>query len=168
MKNKPFIIHPSPSSQRDAKALTHRRLKAARFFKKGVRQVEVAHRLKVSRAAVHYWYTTWKKYGEEGLRSHGHPGPQSKLTPDKARIITRILLRGAGDAGYATELWTLPRIAEVMKKRTHISYHPGHVWKVIHALGFTCQKPETRYRNRNEAAIKRWKEQRWPAIQKRG
>lgn len=168
MKNKPLIIHPSPAPKRDAKALTQRRLKAAQCFEKGDSQAEVARRLIVSRAAVHYWYITWEKYGKEGLRSRGHPGPQSKLTPEKARTISRILLGGAGRAGYATELWTLPRIAEVMKKRMRVSYHPGHVWKVIHALGFTCQKPETRYRDRNEAAIRKWKQEQWPAIKKRG
>ena len=168
MKNKAIIIHPSPASQRDAKTLAVRRMKAGKLFKKGVRQAEIARRLKVSRAAVHYWYTTWRKEGKEGLRGADHPGPKSKLTAEKVSTVKHILLKGAGAAGYATEMWTLPRIAEMIKKSTRISYHPGYVWRVVRALGFTCQKPETRYRDRNEAAIRRWKQEAWPAIQKRG
>lgn len=165
---KPFIIHPSPASQQDAKALEQRRFKAGTFFEQGIHQAEVARRLKVSRVAAHYWYTTWRARGKEGLRSNGHPGPQSQLTPEKAREVRNILLKGAGAAGYDTDLWTLPRIAHTMKKTVGVSYHPGYVWRVVGALGFTCQKPETRYRDRNEAAIKRWKEIRWPAIKKKG
>lgn len=102
------------------------------------------------------------------MRSNGHPGPQSKLTPDKTEDVKAALLKGASAAGYETDLWTLPRIARTIKKVAGISYHPGYVWRIVRALGFTCQKPETRYRDRNEAAIKRWREERWLAIKKRG
>jgi transposase len=164
---KPFIIHPSPASQQDAKALEQRRLRAVLFFEKGLHQAEVARRCKVSRTAVHYWYTTWKASGKEGLRA-GRPGPQSRITGDKAQRVKQLLMKGATAAGYDTNLWTLPRIAHAMKGIVGVSYHPGYVWRIVGALGFTCQKPETRYRDRNEAAIKRWKQERWPAIKKKG
>lgn len=168
MRNKPFIIHPSPSSERDRKALEQRRVKAAKFFEKGIRQAEVARRLKVSRAAAHYWYSTWEKNGKEGLKNMGHPGFPSQLTPEKVSKVTHALIQGPIAAGYDTDLWTLPRIAKTIRKTTGVRYHPGYVWRIIRALGWSCQKPETRYRNRNEAAIRRWKQDEWPAIQKRG
>jgi hypothetical protein len=34
-------------------------------------------------------------------------------------------------------------------------------------LGWSCQKPERRALQRNEAAIARWKQSRWPHIKKR-
>lgn len=145
-----------------------RRLKAAQLFARKIRQAEVARRCGVSRTAAHYWYTTWKTNGKEALRSSGHPGPQSRLTPDKAEKVRVTLLEGATAAGYDTDLWTLPRIARMMRQVAGISYHPGYVWRIVGALGFTCQKPETRSRERNEAAIKRWRAERWPVIKKRG
>src|SRR3989344_211471 len=99
---KPFIIHPSPASQQDAKALEQRRYKASKFFEKGLSQAEVARRCKVSRVAVHYWYTIWQAKGKEGLRA-GRPGPQSRLTPEKAKKLKAVILKGAMTAGYDTD-----------------------------------------------------------------
>lgn len=164
---KPFIIHPSPASHHDANALERRRFKAERLFTRGIHQAEVARRLAVSRAAVHSWYTTWKKKGKDGLRRK-RPGPKPRLTEAKCTIVTDILRQGPLAAGYDTNLWTLARIADVIRRKVRVSYGTSQVWYLLQSLGWTSQKPETRYRDRNEAAIKRWKETRWPAIQKRG
>lgn len=167
MKNKPFIIHPSPTSPRDAEVLEQRRLKAAQLFKKGVHQADIARAFKVSRAAVHYWYITWQEDGKEGLRSN-RPGPKPKLTREKVQKIKAVLLKGAHAAGYATELWTLARVAKEVKKSVRLSYGTTQIWYILRAMGWSSQKPETQYRNRNEAAIRRWKQETWPQIQKRG
>jgi transposase len=64
-------------------------------------------------------------------------------------------------------LWTLPRVAEVIARTFGVRYHPAHVWKILHGEGWSCQKPERRARERNEAAIQRWRTERWPHIKKR-
>jgi hypothetical protein len=69
--------------------------------------------------------------------------------------------------GYKTDLWTLDRIARVIKQRFYIAYHPGHVWKILRALGWSCQKPERRAMQRDEAAIVHWKRYVWPQIRRR-
>ncbi len=66
--------------------------------------------------------------------------------------------------GYTTDLWTLPRIATLIRKHFRTRYHPGHVWRVMRGLGWTCQKPERRALKRDENAIARWKTQAWPRI----
>jgi transposase len=48
-----------------------------------------------------------------------------------------------------------------------VKYHPDHVWKILRSLGMTCQKPEQHARERDEAAIARWRKLEWPRI-KRG
>lgn len=96
------------------------------------------------------------------------PGPKSRLTAKKLKRVKKALAKGPLAAGYGTNLWTLARIADVIRKKTKISYGTSQVWYLLRSFGWTSQKPETRYRNRNEAAIKRWKEESWPKIQKRG
>lgn len=167
MKNKPFIIHPSPASHHDATLMELRRLRAGALFERGVHQAEVARRFNVSRTAVHYWYIIWEKEGEEGLRN-GRPGPKPRFTAEKIAIVRAALLKGARRGGYDTELWTLGRVTNVIRRKTRIRISQTHTWRLLHAMGWSSQKPETRYRNRNESAIKKWKEERWPAIQKRG
>lgn len=164
---KPFIIHPSPASHHNAQVLEERRRKAGKLFEKGIRQAEVARRLNVSRTAVHYWHTAWKKKGKGGLLRN-RPGPKPHLTEKKLVKIKQALVKGPIAAGYDTNLWTLARIADTIRKKTRISYGTSQVWYLLRSLGWTSQKPETQYRDRNEAVIKRWKEQSWPRIQKRG
>lgn len=160
--------HISTRSRRDPVALEKRRLKAAKLFAKGISQADVARECKVSTAAACVWYRTWKRDGKEGLRSKGSTGPVSRLREEDRKKIVRILRRGAHAAGYATDLWTLSRIAKVIREVAKTEYHPGHVWRVLQGLGWSCQKPERRARERDEKAIRDWKEATWPALQKRG
>jgi len=78
-----------------------------------------------------------------------------------------VLQRGPPAAGYPTELWTLKRMAEVIEKKFGVRYHPGHVWRLLASLGWSCQKPERRARESDEAAIERWRRERWAHIKKR-
>jgi transposase len=63
-------------------------------------------------------------------------------------------------------LWTTRRVAELIRRQFAVRYHPNHVWRLLVGLGWSYQKPERRARERNEAAIERWKRQRWPAVKK--
>jgi len=155
--------------RRDIKALEKRRIKAGYLFARGTPQAEVARRLGVSRPSVHEWHTLWKKEGVKGLQSkRGVFGRTPRLTEAKIQTVKTAILKGPRKAGYETDLWTLRRISVLIKKRAGVSYHPNHVWRVLHAMGFTCQIPQTKPKERNEKDIKRWREVEWPAIKKRG
>jgi len=144
------------------------RFKAGKLFKKNIPQAEIARRLKVTPAAVNYWRTEWDKHGKEGLKSKGHPGFQSRLTEDKRILFKQAILKGPLEYGFETNLWTLSRLATVMKKVTRIKFGHNHTWEIVRELGFTCQKPQVRAVQRDEAAIKAWKEKRLPGLKKMG
>jgi transposase len=76
------------------------------------------------------------------------------------------LLRGPTAHGYRTELWTLQRIATVIKEQFGISYRPCHVLKVLPAIGRSCQKPQRRAKERNEPRIQQWLQEDWPRTKK--
>ena len=71
-----------------------------------------------------------------------------------------------GAHGYATELWTLARVAEVIERITGVRYHPGHVWRLLRELGWSVQRPARRAAERDEEAIARWIKQDWPRVKK--
>ncbi|MBM3789484.1 MAG: winged helix-turn-helix domain-containing protein [Acidobacteria bacterium] len=50
----------------------------------------------------------------------------------------------------------MPRVARLIERLTGVSYHPGHVWRLLGALDWTLQRPAQRARERNEAAIAHW------------
>jgi len=153
------------SRKRDLKALEQRRLRAAQLLRQGLSEAAVARELGVSRNAVNVWAGVLAQRGRSGLRAKpvGRPGA---LTAAQKRQLVNALKRGALAAGYATELWTLPRVAKLIEQRCKIQYSTVHVWRLLRALGFSPQRPAKRALERDEAAIRRWKQQRWPQVKK--
>jgi len=88
------------------------------------------------------------------------------LTKKQKDQLAKILLRGAGASGYANDLWTCPRVLEVIQKRFGVTYHVDYVGTLLHKLGWSVQKPEHRARERDEAEIQRWRREEWPRIKK--
>lgn len=150
------------------KRLEKRRLKAGERFREGRTQAWVARYFSVSTATTNAWHKAWKQDKKGGLLSKGRSGRPPKLTKKQLERVEAALLKGPKAHGYATDLWTLERIAKLTKKLTKVSYHKGHVWKILGDLGWTSQKPETRARERNEKKITRWVRREFPRIQKKG
>lgn len=147
--------------------LEARRMKALRLFRKGASQAEVAKRLGVTKVAAHYWFHSWKQEGEKGLEKR-KVGPEAQLTPKDLKKVEAALLKGPAKEGYATDLWTLSRIKALMKHMTGIAYGQTQVWRILHSMGWSAQKPERRAKERNESAILRWRKVEWPSIKKKG
>jgi transposase len=91
-----------------------------------------------------------------------------RLTDTQLRQLDGGLRRGPRAHGFATDLWTLDRVATVIEAETGVSYHPGHVWKLLRdKLGWSRQRPARRAVERDDEAIARWVAEEWPRI-KRG
>lgn len=144
------------------------RLKAAKLFKEGQSQADIARKFKVTPAAVSYWHEAWKEQGIKGLESKGHPGFESTLTEENKILFKKAIIKGPEAYGYQTNLWTLSRLSAVMKKVTKVKFSEVWTWKIVRSLGFTCQKPEIKAKQRNEKAIKDWREKRLPSLKKMG
>jgi transposase len=152
--------------RRDFKALEKRRLKGGKLLARGVSKSEVARRLGVTRQTVASWERRMAKDGRDGLK-RGELGRPRQLDAEQERELGKVLMAGALAAGYPTELWTLPRIGKLIVKRFGVQYSVGHLWHLLRRLGFSCQKPEKRATQRNEAAIAHWKRHTWPALKKK-
>jgi transposase len=105
--------------------------------------------------------------GEKALAAKPVPGRPPKLREDQCQQLLDLLLKGAVASGYPNELWTLDRIAEVIAREFGVYYHPNHVWRLLRRHCWSCQVPEWRALQRDEAAIAHWKRYRWPHIKKR-
>ena len=150
-----------------AAELEQRRRQAVALLEEGLNGAQVARVLGVSGAAVSRWKQAYEKDGPAGLAATPHPGGRSRLTSKQRRRLAKLLLQGPRRHGYRTELWTLGRVAEVVARTFGVQYHPSHVWKVLRGMGWSCQKPERRARERDEEAIRRWRQEDWPRIKKR-
>lgn len=148
------------------KELERRRLWAMALLEQGHAQVEIARMLGVTAGAVSQWKKAYQAKGTKGIAAKRHPGPVPGLSGKAQKQLERILLKGARKQGYRTELWTLPRIAEVIQRRFGVSYHPSSVWHILRKMDWSCQKPERLARERDEERIARWRKQDWPRIKK--
>lgn len=151
---------------RDFAAMEARRLEAARRFARGEAQAAVAKALGVTRVSAYNWYHAWKARGRPGLKSAGRAGRKPRLEADALAVVERALRAGPPAHGFRTDLWTLPRIADVIERLTGVRHHPGHVWRILRRLGWSLQRPARRARERNEAAITAWKTRRWAQLKK--
>ena len=77
------------------------------------------------------------------------------------------LLEGAQAAGFPTDLWTCPRVVELIQARFGIHYNVSGVWRLLRSLGWTPQKPVRRAVEREEREIRRWIKKEWPRIKKK-
>lgn len=143
-----------------------RRFRAIDLLKAGHGVCEVADVVGVTAGAVSQWWSAFRSRGETGIRAKPHPGGTPRLNDRQRGEIPRLLLKGPGAYGFDNNLWTLERVAEVIERKFAVAYHPAHVWKILGALGWSCQKPERRARERDDEAIRRWRRHDWPRIKK--
>ncbi len=143
-----------------------RRVRAARLLLRGEAPAQVALKVGAPRQTVYRWLDVLKADGIDALRVTNKGGRPSQLDDEQHEQLRRILLAGAQAAGFGTDLWTLKRVRETIKRRFGVQYSEVHVWRLLGKLGFSSQKPEKRAKERNEAAIERWKKRTWPALKK--
>jgi transposase len=143
-----------------------RRLRAFELKKRGWKQTEIADALGVTEGAVSQWMKRAREEGVEGLRHKPPPGATPRLSEQERAELSELLARGAEAHGFRGEVWTCERVAIVIRREFGVSYHPAHVSRLLKALRQSLQKPQRRAEQRDEEAIERWKEQRWPSLKK--
>lgn len=149
-----------------ADLLEDRRRRALALVDEGLSLNEVGRRIGCSASSVKRWRDARRRGGPKALRVRFSPGRPPKLTAEQGRQLVAVLLEGATASGYPTQLWTTPRVAEVIWKRFRVRYHRDHVGRLLHSLGWSHQKPQKRALERNQAEIQRFLRRDWPAVKK--
>lgn len=156
----------SLSSQQATDWREGRRLRAWELKQEGWKQRDIARALGVSKGAVSQWMKRAKQEGVEALKHRPPPGAKARLSEAERAKLPELLARGAPAHGFRGEVWTCARVAQVIRKEFGVSYHPAHVSRLVRALGLSLQKPLRRANQRDEEAIRRWKEEHWPGHKK--
>ena len=149
-----------------AAELEVRRRRAVALLQKGLGNREVARMTGAASGSVTRWQEMYRIRGPDGLKANPHPGPKPRLHAGQKKQLASLLLKGPTAYGHPTALWTLERIAQLIRRRFGVKYHPDHVWRILDGMGWSCQKPERRARERDETAIQRWRQHDWPRIKK--
>jgi transposase len=144
-----------------------RGLRAWELYQQDWPQKQIAAALGVTPGAVSQWIARGNSGGVDALRTPPRSGATPKLTDEQRKRLPDLLLRGAEAYGFLGDVWTQKRVATLIKREFGVSYHPDHIGRLLRAIGWSVQKPLERATERNDAAIERWRTEKWPEIKKK-
>ena len=144
-----------------------RRLLAVQRVLEGYSTEEVAEFLGVDPRSVRRWIAAYREGGGQGLLSRPVSGRPPKLKATQEKIVRRWLADSPREHGFETELWTAPRVGQLIREEFGIQLNPRYLSTWLRERGFTPQKPQRVPRERDPKAIAAWLESDWPRIKKR-
>ena len=143
-----------------------RRGKAILGYVDGIRVVDLAAQLDVSRGSVNRWLQWYEAMGVDGLRTAIAPGPTPKLNDAQRAELTALVEAGPLAAGYESGVWTGPMVGDLVARRFGVRYHKHNIPRLLHELGFSLQRPRKRLARADLAAQATWVRETLPAIKK--
>jgi len=144
-----------------------RRFRAWELKQQGWKQSLIAKALGVTPGAVSQWLKRAREEGVESLRRRLGTGAPRRLKTEERAKLPQLLAQGAEAYGFQGEVWTRGRVAEVIWGEFGVRYDPSHVGRILRACGWSRQKPIRRARQRDEEAIRVWREEHWPGVEKK-
>jgi transposase len=144
-----------------------RRKRGWELHESGWKQKAIAEALGVAESTVSEWVQKGNAGGIEALRNQPGRGRRPKLSDEQRKKLPELLQRGAESYGFRGDIWTNPRVAQVIRREFGISYHPAHVSRILEELGWTPQKPIRRAKQRKEEEVQKWWKERLPELEKK-
>lgn len=127
---------------------------------------QIARILNVHRSSVPLWIEHWNQHQEQGLLEGHRSGRPVELTPRQRQQLQDILDSGPVAYGLETGIWTSPIISQVIQEEFGVTYHPGHVRRMLKQLGYSVQRPTTSLVQANLAQKRKWTRYTYPKLKK--
>jgi transposase len=150
----------SPHAQEDLR----RRVVGA--VRGGMYQAEAARTFRVSRQSVNNWMKKYRFGGLRRLRAgrRGRPSVQ-RLAPHQAATAVRLISDRCPDQlKLPFVLWTREAVGELLARRFGVQVSVWTVGRYLHRWGFTPQKPLRRAYERDPELVRKWLQEKYPAI----
>ena len=128
---------------------------------------QIADILQVHRTNVCIWIRRWEESGFEGLLEGYRPGRPSCLDEKQIEKLENIIESGPIAYGFNSGVWTCPMVAWVIEEEFSVSYHPAHVSKILHRMGFSVQRPRKELARADPEKQSRWVRYTYPSIKKK-
>ena len=150
------------------KAMEEIRIRAVQRVQAGESPETVIKTLGFARACIYNWLARYRAGGWHALQTGKRSGRPKKLSGPQIRWIYQTICdKDPRQLKFSFALWTRSMIAEAIKREFRIKLSKTSVGRLLHQLGFSCQKPLYRAYQRDSALVEQWKKQVFPQIQKR-
>src|SRR6266404_2621942 len=127
---------------------------------------EIADLLEAPRSKVSLWLGQYESYGWEALLEGHRSGRPKELTSAQLSQLDGVIDSGPVAYGFSSGVWTSPMIGHVIEEEFSVSYHPGHVRKLLKAMGFSVQRPRRKLAKADPAEQDRWQRYTYPRLKK--
>ncbi len=134
-----------------------RRLRVLDLYHKGWQQKTIAEALGISRGYVSQLVKRVKDLPQEhrsaALKIIKRAGRKALFTSQHKRNIVALVDRGAAAFGLPGQVWTLRTLRQAIHKE--LGFWVGKSWlsETLRAEGYSCQKPVTQAKERNDKAV---------------
>jgi len=137
-------------------------------MEEGERPAEVARSFGYNRSSPYRWLHAVEKGGPQALAARKQTGRPRKLSPQQESEV-RQMLDGHAPEDYALDgvLWTRALVAELVQQKFGVQLTAMSVGRMLKRQGLTFQRPLRRAYERNPEAVREWKEETLPQLQKR-
>ena len=149
----------------DHKTLETLRLRAVAQIEGGAHPEAVAAVPGLHRSAVFGWVAKYREGGQAALKARPVPGRPPKLSgPQLRRLYTLIVGADPRQMQFEFALWTREMVREVIRREFKVALSVVSVGRLLRKLGLSPQRPLHRAYEQDPEAVRRWKEETYPAI----
>jgi len=132
---------------------------------------EIARILVAPLSKVSEWLRNYELHGYEALLEGHRSGRPSELEEKQYIKLYDIIDSGPIAYGYLSGVWTSTMITRIIEEEFEIKYHPGHVRKILHKLGFSVQRPKRIFGDDDDEKLRKlrnkWRRYTYPNIKKK-
>lgn len=154
------------AAEQDGAYRVARRLHAVLLSHQEQTSGEIARLLDAPRSRVSLWLQQYQIYGWEALLEGHRSGRPKELTDAQLSQLDDLIDSGPVAYGFSSGVWTAPMIARVIAEEFAVSYHPGHVRKLLQAMGFSVQRPRRKLAKADPVEQDRWQRYTYPRLKK--
>lgn len=146
------------------KTLEIMRITAVRMVKRGIRVEDIAAGMRLNRSTVFGWLHKYRQDGLKQLKSTKATGAPPKLKQKNIFELMNILRQPATNYGFASDIWTGPRVRTLIRKKFGIKLHRDYMPRFLRRLGLVRKSPERRALEQDIKKIRKWKRYELPKI----
>lgn len=149
----------------DHKTLEALRLRAVDQVQQGASPGDVAAALGLHRSTVYGWLAKYQDGGRGALLARPVPGRPPRLKPLQMRRLWSLIV-GADPRQLQFEfaLWTREMVRELIRREFGVGLSIVSVGRLLAKMGLSPQRPAYRAYQQDSEAVRRWKEEEYPAI----
>jgi len=135
------------------------RIRTVSMVRKGLSPEVAAKNLGFNRSTIYAWLKAYsERGGRRALKLKPVPGRPSRLNGRQISWICKALTSDKIQLQFEVCLWTRDRLRVVIKKKFKVSLGKTATGDLLRKLGFTFQKPTTRFLQQDPIIVKKWLE----------